>query len=135
VVAGIGAGLYLVFGPTYTGCRSPIITSTGAVIGHEVCRQASMWELQGVSGFPAPYLFIVVWSLAPILGLAAAWFVRKHGVRLWLSGLALAMEASVVISFGAAPFYLPLTFPLVLVTFLALLTIPQPRGSASPSNP
>jgi hypothetical protein len=105
------------------------------VIGREVCRQASMWELQGFSGFPAPYLFIAVWSLGPILGFAAAWLVRKHGARLWLGGLALAIEASVLISFGAAPFYLPLTFPLVLVTFLAVLTTPQPRGSASPSNP
>jgi len=51
-----------------------------------------------------------------------------------LSGLALAIEASVVISFGAAPFYLPLVFPLVLITFLALLTIPHPRGSANPSD-
>jgi cytochrome bd-type quinol oxidase subunit 1 len=126
--------VYLVFGPTYSGCQSPVITASGAVIGREVCRQASMWELQGLSGFPAPYLFIAVWSLAPILGFTAAWFVREHGRRLWLSGIALAIEASVVISFGAAPFYLPLVFPLVLITFLALLNIPQPSGSASPSN-
>ena len=134
MVTGIAAGLYLVFGPTYTGCQSPVITSTGAVIGREVCRQASMWELQGFSGFPAPYLFIIVWSLAPFLGFAAAWFVSDHGSRLWLAGLALAIEASVVISFGAAPFFLSLVFPLVLITFLALLTLPQPRGAANPSD-
>lgn len=93
-----------------------------------------MWELQRFSGFPAPYLFIVVWSLAPILGFAAAWFVAKHGSRLWLGGLALAIEASVVISFGAAPFYLPLVFPPVLITFLALLTLPQSRGAAHRSD-
>jgi hypothetical protein len=102
------------------------------VIGREVCRQASMWELQGSSGFPAPYLFIAVWSLAPILGFAAAWFVRGHGARLWLGGLALAIEASVVVSFGAAPFYLLLVFPPVLITFLALLTLPQSKGAANP---
>jgi hypothetical protein len=132
VVTGIGAGLYLVFGPTYVGCRSPIITSTGAVIGREVCHQASMWELQGFSGFPAPYLFIIIWSLAPILGFVAAWFVPEHGARRWLGGLALAIEASVLISFGAAPFYLPLVFPPVLITFLALLTLPQSKGAANP---
>jgi len=59
--------------------------------------------------------------------------VREHGTRLWLSGLALAIEASVVISFGAAPFYLPLVFRPVLIMFLALLTIPHPR-SAIPSD-
>ena len=133
MVTGIGTGLLLVLGPTYTGCQSPVITASGAVIGSEVCRQASMWELQGLSGFPAPYLFIVVWSLAPFLGFAAAWFVREHGTRLWLSGVALAIEASVVISFGAAPFYLPLVFPPVLIMFLALLTIPHP-SSAIPSD-
>ena len=133
MVTGIAAGLYLVFGPTYTGCQSPVITSTGAVIAREVCRQASMWELQGFSGFPAPYLFIVVWSLAPILGFAAAWFAAGYGSRLWLGGLALAIGASVVISFGAAPFYLPLVFPPVLITFLALLTIPRVGGSANPA--
>lgn len=93
-----------------------------------------MWELQGFSGFPAPYLFIIVWSLAPILGLAAAWLVAEPGSRLWLSGLTLAIVASIVISFGAAPFYLPLVFPMVLITFLALLTIPYPRGSANPTD-
>jgi len=93
-----------------------------------------MWELQGFSGFPEPYLFIVVWSLAPILGFAAAWFVRKRRARLWLSGVALAIEASVLISFGAAPFYLPLVFPPVLITFLALLTLPPSRGAANPSD-
>ena len=134
MVSGIAAGLYLVFGPTYTGCRSPVITSTGVVIGREICRQASLWELQGSSGFPAPYLFTMVWSLAPILGFAAAWFVAKHGASLWLGGLAVGIEASVVISFGAAPFYLPLVFPLGLITFLALLTIPPARGAAHPSN-
>ena len=111
-----------------------MITASGAVIGSEVCRQTSMWELQGSSGFPAPYLFIVVWSLAPILGLTAAWFVREHRPRLWLSGVALAVEAAAVISFGAAPFYLPLVFPPVLVTFLALLTLPRSRGPADPSD-
>lgn len=134
MVTGTAAGLYQVFGPTYAGCQSPVITSTGDVIGREVCRQASMWELQGSSGFPAPYLFIIIWSLAPILGFAAAWSVGKHGERMWLGGLALAIEASVLISFGAAPFYLPLVFPPVLITFLALLTLPQWKGAANPSD-
>jgi hypothetical protein len=53
---------------------------------------------------------------------------------MWLGGLALAIEASVLISFGAAPFYLPLVFPPVLITFLALLTLPQWKGAANPSD-
>ncbi len=77
-----------------------------------------MWQLQGLSG---TYLFILVWSLAPVLGLAAAWFARRRSTRIWLAGLSLAIEASVLISFGAAPFYLPLVFPLVLITFIAIL--------------
>lgn len=131
MVTGIAAGLYLVFGPTYTGCQSAVITSTGAAIGSQVCRQASMWQLQGFSGFPAPYVFIIVWSLVPIIGFAAAWLVPGHGAHIWLGGLALAIEASELISFGAAPIYLPVVFPLIVITFLALLGIRHARGTAN----
>ncbi len=61
-----------------------------------------------------------VWSLAPWLALAAAWLTPRLSNRLSLAGLGLAIEASVVISFGAAPLYLALVLPLVLLTFIAL---------------
>lgn len=134
MVTGIATGLFLVFGPTYTECRSPLITAGGPAIGSEVCGQSSMWQLQGLSGFPAPYLFIVVWSLAPIIGFAAAWLVSGRASRIWLGGLTLATEASVLISFGAGPLYILLVFPLVLIAFLALLNIRDTRNAAKQSE-
>ena len=66
---------------------------------------------------------IVVWSLAPL--------VSYYGVRLHASGVStagtllvvigLVLEATVLISFGAAPFFLPFVFvPLLIATVLAL---------------
>jgi hypothetical protein len=126
VLAGIVAGIFLVFGPTYTGCRSPTIYATGEVIGTETCRTASMWELQGFSGFPAAYGFILLWSLAPLLSLIAAWLVTHGPERIILASLALAIDASVLISFGAAPLYLPLVLPLVFITWLAVYLDKRP---------
>lgn len=95
------------------------------MIGTETCRVASMWELQGLSGFPAPYGFILAWSLAPFLAFTAAWLAARPAQRIMLASLALLIEASVVISFGAAPLYVPLVFPFVLITFVALLLARQ----------
>lgn len=125
-MAGIATGIYLVFGPTYTDCQSPTITTNGATIGTEVCHTASMWQLQGLSGFPAPYGFILLWSFAPLLALTAAWLAPRSGPRIVFGSLALVIEASVLISFGAAPLFVPL----VLITFAALL-VARPQKDSS----
>jgi hypothetical protein len=126
-VAGVATGTYLVLGPTYTECQSPTITSGGAAIGAETCRTASMWQIQRTSGFPAPYGFILLWSLAPFLAFIAAWLAPRPGSRIALGGLALVIEVSVLISFGAAPLFLPVVLPLVLITFVALLMARRPK--------
>jgi hypothetical protein len=69
-----------------------------------------------------PLLAIAVWSLAPL--------VSYIGVRRKVAGqdggtalvmLALVLEATVLISFGAAPFFAPFVLlPLLISTALAL---------------
>lgn len=133
-MAGIATGIYLVFGPTYTACQSPTITTNGATIGTEVCHTESMWQLQGLSGFPAPYAFIVLWSLAPLLAFAAAWLASRPGPRIVFGSLALVIEASVLISFGAAPLFVPLVLLPVLITFVALLLARRRQDQRSPNS-
>jgi uncharacterized membrane protein YoaK (UPF0700 family) len=72
--------------------------------------------------WPLPSLAVAVWSVAPLIGYV--------GVRRKMAGeasgtalviLALVLEASVLISFGAAPFFVPFVLlPLVISTALAL---------------
>ena len=133
-MAGIATGIYLVFGPTYTSCQSPTITANGATIGTEVCHTGSMWQLQGLSGFPAPYGFILLWSLAPLLAFTAAWLAPRPGPRIVFGSLALVIEVSVLISFGAAPLFVPLVLTPVVITFVALLTARRQAGQRSPSS-
>ncbi len=68
-----------------------------------------------------PLIAIAVWSLAPVIGYL--------GVRRKMAGqggtalivLALVLEVTVLISFGAAPFFAPFVLlPLVISTALAL---------------
>jgi hypothetical protein len=69
-----------------------------------------------------PFLAVVVWSIAPLIGYV--------GVRRRMAGqsggtaliiLALVLEGTVLISFGAAPFFAPFVLlPLLISTALAL---------------
>lgn len=123
VALGIAAGLYLLFGETGMRCTAATIGQTG--IGAPVetlapgrCQPTRMVDVQSV--WPMPLLALIVWSAAPLLALAGAWPARP---RLGLLTAAVALEATSLISFGAAPVYVPLVLvPLTLTWVLARRT-------------
>lgn len=131
---GIAIGLFMLFGPTYSGCSiemtAPSAPGAVATQGPLVCGTKSLVEVQPV--WPMPLLAIVVWSLAPtiaLVGVRRALAGRAPGLSLVVA--AIVVEATVVISFGAAPLYVPFVLlPLVLSAVLAARAARAARGSA-----
>jgi len=127
---GIVLGAAFLFAPIHGICTSsvsltapPLGSTPGppATFGPQLCGTEALWQRQPI--FPMPFFAVVVWSLAPL--------VSYYGVRLHASGVStagtllvvigLVLEATVLISFGAAPFFLPFVFvPLLIATVLAL---------------
>ena len=125
VALGLATGLYLLFGPTYSGCEiHQVIPTTGATPAPQVstCFTKSLIEVQPI--WPLPLVPILVWSLAPLLaflGVRRRIAGRSFGTALIV--VALVLEATVIISFGAAPLYVPFVLlPLVLTSIIALRT-------------
>ena len=120
LLLGVAAGLYLLFGETGMRCTAVTIGQTG--IGQPVetfapgrCEGTRMVDVQTV--WPMPLLALAVWSFAPALAVAGVWPAR---VRMGLVTAALVIEATSILSFGAAPVYVPLVLvPLVITWVLA----------------
>ena len=121
-VLGVSMGLLFLFAPIQGSCR---VTATSTVPGQiatpgpTICTNESLVQRQSI--WPLPFLAVAVWSVAPLLSYV--------GVRRRMAGqgstplivLALMLEATVLISFGAAPFFAPFVLlPLVISTALAL---------------
>jgi hypothetical protein len=121
-VLGIAMGLLFLFAPIQGYCR---VTATSTVPGQiatpgpTICDRESLFQSQPI--WPLPFLAVAVWSVAPLISYV--------GVRRRMAGhggtaliiLALMLEATVLISFGAAPFFAPFVLlPLVISTALAL---------------
>jgi hypothetical protein len=86
-----------------------------------VCAKEALWQRQPI--FPMPFIAVLVWSLAPVivyLGIIRRLRgKRASGTALLVTGLVL--ELSVLLSFGAAPFFVPLVLlPLAVTTTFAL---------------
>lgn len=122
-VLGIAMGLLFLFAPIQGGCMTTA-TSTApgqiATRGPTVCTNESLVARQSI--WPLPFLAVAVWSVAPLIGYVG---VRRkmagEGIGTALIILALVLEASVLISFGAAPFFAPFVLlPLVISSALAL---------------
>jgi|SRR6266850_2083958 len=131
-VIGIVLGAAFLFAPIHGICSSsasstamPLGATPGPppTFGPQTCGTEALWQRQPI--FPMPFFAVLVWSLAPLLSYA--------GVRLRTSGspgagtlimvIGLALEATVLISFGAAPFFAPFVFvPLLIATTLAFAT-------------
>ncbi|HET6700480.1 MAG TPA: hypothetical protein VFH14_01685 [Gemmatimonadaceae bacterium] len=121
-VLGIAMGLLFLFAPIHGGCMTTATSTVPGQIatpGPTVCEQGSLFQSQPI--WPLPFLAVAVWSIAPLLSYV--------GVRRRMAGrggttlisLALVLEATVLISFGAAPFFAPFVLlPLVISTALAL---------------
>lgn len=125
-------GLLFLFAPIQGYCRTEVSSSVPGVPatpGPTVCGQQSLVQAQAV--WPMPFLAISVWSLAPLIsyvGVRRRIAGQTDGAALIL--LALALEASVLASFGAAPFFAPFVLlPLVITTALALSARVEPRSA------
>jgi hypothetical protein len=129
---GIAAGLYLLFGETGVRCTAATIGQTA--IGQPVetlapgrCVSTRMIDVQPV--WPMPLLAFAVWSLAPLLAVAGTWQLPP---RMSLVTTALVVEATSLISFGAAPVYVPLVLVPLAITWV--LARSAARAHARPGN-
>ena len=130
-VLGIAMGLLFLFAPIQGYCRMEVTSNqpgVPATPGPTICGRQSLIQAQPV--WPMPLIAIVVWSLAPLLSYA--------GVRRRMAGesggtalivLALLLEATVLISFGAAPFFAPFVLLPLLITTAIALGSPSSRRS------
>ena len=123
-VIGPAVGALFLFAPIQFYCMTSI---TGApppaapTQGPTTCGSQALWQQQAI--FPMPFFAVLVWSLAPVLvyygirlRLGGA---RRTGTALVLAGVLL--ECTVLISFGAAPYFVPtLLLPLAITTTIAL---------------
>ena len=121
-VLGVAMGLLFLFAPIQGYCMTTITAPADqpATAGPTVCGQQSLIEAQPV--WPMPLLAIAVWSLAPLVsyvGVRRKVASQDGGTALVV--LALVLEATVLISFGAAPFFAPFVLlPLLISTAIAL---------------
>ena len=131
-VLGVAMGLLFLFAPIQGYCMTTATNpqpGVPATPGPTICGQQSLFQAQPI--WPMPFLAVAVWSVAPLIGYVG---VRRRftgqsgGTALVLVGLVL--EATVLISFGAAPFFAPFVLlPLIISTALALVSrVDQRRG-------
>jgi hypothetical protein len=131
-VLGLAMGLLFLFAPIQGYCKTSATSAqpgVPATPGPTICGQQSLVQAQPI--WPMPFLAVAVWSAAPLIGYV--------GVRRRVAGqnggtallvLALILEATVLISFGAAPFFAPFVLlPLLISTALAFATRAGQRSS------
>ena len=123
---GIAYGIFILFEPTYTICSSGSI-GPNQTPGPTICHTESLVVTQRDSLFPAPLLWILMWSLAPLLAVVGVRF-REDGTAegSWLIGLALFMDLTGIISMGGGFLYALVVAPLLLITLIASFGI-RPR--------
>ena len=129
-VIGPAIGALFLFAPIQGGCSSTIIATPAppgatpgpsATAGPVTCVNEALWQRQEI--FPLPFFAVLVWSLAPVLVYFGVLLrlrgARSAGTAAVIAGLVL--ECTVLISFGAAPFFVPLVLlPLAITTTIAL---------------
>jgi len=123
-------GALFLFAPLQGGCTTTISATApprgataGPVLSQPVttCRNEALWQRQEI--FPMPFVAVLVWSLAPMIVYVGI-TLRLRGERgrgTALVVLGLILECTVLLSFGAAPFFVPLVLlPLAITTTFAL---------------
>ena len=131
-VLGIVLGAAFLFAPIHGICTSsasatamPPGATPGppATFGPQICGTEALWQRQPI--FPLPFFAVFVWSLAPLLSYFGVRIrvAGGEGVGTLLIVVGLVLEATTLVSFGAAPFFVPFVFvPLLIATVLALRT-------------
>jgi hypothetical protein len=129
-VIGPVLGALFLFAPIRGICSSTIIATPAppgatpgppATAGPTTCSTEALWQRQEI--FPMPFFAVLVWSLAPVVVYIGILLrlrgQRSTGTALVVAGLLL--ECTVLTSFGAAPFFVPLVLlPLAITTTFAL---------------
>ncbi len=118
LAAGVILGWGILFGPFFYGCTSTTVAPDQTPTP-QVCRGSSLIEVQGSDLFPAPLIWILMWSLAPLLAVIGVWLSRRPRIR--LIALALLMELTGVISLGGGFIFALVIEPLLLITLIASL--------------
>ena len=129
-VIGPVIGALFLFAPIQGYCSSTIIATPQppgatpgppATAGPTTCGTEALWQRQQI--FPLPFFAVAVWAIAPVLVYVGV-VQRERGARdlgnvLVLLGVLL--ECTVLISFGAAPIFVPFVLlPLLITTAVAL---------------
>ena len=125
LAAGVVLGLGILFGPFFYGCTTTAV-SPGQTPGPEICRGSSLIEVQGNDLFPAPLLWILMWSFAPLLAVIGVWLSARP--RVWLLMLALLMELTGIISLGGGILFAIVIEPLLLITLVTSLRARRQMG-------
>jgi hypothetical protein len=111
-------GVWILFGPTYTTCTSgPITPESPTFVGPGECHSASLVQTQPI--FPAPFLWIAAWSLAPALAVIGT----RSGSQRTATGLtlvALAIDGMSIISMGGGFLYAIFVTPMLLLTLILI---------------
>lgn len=129
-VIGPAVGLIFLFAPVQGYCMTTITATAppaGATLGPPptpgptTCGWEALWQRQEI--FPMPFFAVLVWSLAPLLvyyGIRLR--VRgKRGTGTALVALGMVLASTVLVSFGAAPVFVPtVLLPLAITTAIAL---------------
>lgn len=128
-VVGPAVGLIFLFAPVQGWCMTSVTataTPAGATAGSPppaltTCGWEALWQRQTI--FPMPFFAVLVWSLAPLVVYYGIRLrvrgERATGTALVVAGLLLA--STVLVSFGAAPIFVPtVLLPLVITTVIAL---------------
>ena len=128
-VIGPVIGALFLFAPIHGSCSSTITgsgpplgsTPDPATVGPTTCFTEALWQRQQI--FPMPFFAVLIWSLAPVLVYIGV-LLRLRGQRsagTALVVIGLVLESTVLISFGAAPLFVPLVLlPLAITTTIAL---------------
>jgi hypothetical protein len=128
-VIGPVIGALFLFAPIHGSCISTITgpgpqvgsTPDPATVGPTTCFVEALWQRQQL--FPMPFFAVLIWSLAPVVVFYGILLrlrgSRSRGTALVIAGLLL--ECTVLISFGAAPMFVPtVLLPLAITTTIAL---------------
>jgi hypothetical protein len=125
LAAGVVLGWGILFGPFFYGCTTTAV-APGQLSAPQVCRGSSLIEVQGTDLFPAPLIWIAMWSLAPALAVIGVWLSRRP--RIWPIVLALLMELTGIISLGGGILFALVIEPLLLITLVASLRSRRQMG-------
>ena len=125
LAAGVILGWGILFGPFFYGCTTTAV-APGQTPAPQICRGSSLIEVQGTDLFPAPLVWILTWSLAPLLAAIGVWLSARP--RVWLIILALLMELTGIISLGGGILFALVLEPLLLITLVASLRATRQMG-------